>query len=165
MRKDIPVLCGCVVAKISMDVANFVRVLSIYRLLQITPEMNPRTTTLLLAKLELMQIQSSNLAFLSSSFFVSRKKKLHSFFSNCRREGIYFWIYNCNTKLLLKPDALFSSPSLYEICIFQAVVTNIHIAVILSVTPCSLVDMQKSFGKACFFQCYGPYMNSHNRKQ
>ena len=74
MRNDIPVLCGCVVAKISMDAANFVRVLSIYRLLQITPEMNPRTTTLLLAKLELMQIQSSNLAFLSSSFFVSQKK-------------------------------------------------------------------------------------------
>jgi len=34
MRSDIPALCRRVVAKISADVANFVRVLSIYRLLQ-----------------------------------------------------------------------------------------------------------------------------------
>ena len=74
MRSDIPILCRRVVAKISMDVANFVRVLSIYKLLQ---KMNPRTTIFLLAKSELMQIQSSNLAVLSSSFFVSRKKKIY----------------------------------------------------------------------------------------
>jgi len=36
--------------------------------------MNPRTTTILLAKSELMQIQSSYLAALTSSFFVSRKR-------------------------------------------------------------------------------------------
>ena len=34
MRCDIPVLCRRVVAKISVNVANFVRVLSLYRLLQ-----------------------------------------------------------------------------------------------------------------------------------
>ena len=116
--------------------------------------MIPRTTTSLLAKSELMQIHFANLAVLSSSFFVSHPKKnnnLHSFFSNCRRDGIYLWIYNCNTKLLLKPDALNSSSSLHEIRISEAVITNIHIAAILNVMPCIFVDMQKRFGKACFF--------------